>query len=89
MKKLSPSEKQKYLDRIRQSLEEVRPHLAVDGGDVEVMDLTDDMVVKIQWIGSCIHCSMSAMTLKAGIEQAIRNKVPEVTGVEAINGVLA
>lgn len=81
----SPRELQ-LLARINEALETIRPHLAVDGGDVELVEVTSDMIVKIRWKGNCINCSMSAMTLKAGIEQAIKGKVPEVVGVEAVSG---
>jgi Fe-S cluster biogenesis protein NfuA len=79
------NDKQEMLDRIEDALSLVRPHLQVDGGDVEVVELTDDMHVKIRWKGMCESCSMSAMTLRAGIQEAIRGKIPEIVGVEAIN----
>lgn len=74
------------LTRINTALDEIRPHLAVDGGDIELVELTEKGVVRIKWLGNCEHCSMSSMTMRAGVEQAIRAKVPEITGVEAING---
>lgn len=80
------TDKQALLNRIEDALSTVRPHLNVDGGDVEVVDVTDDMHVKIRWMGMCESCSMSAMTLRAGITEAIRSKIPEVAGVEAVNG---
>ena len=80
-------DRQQMLERIEDALNSVRPHLRVDGGDVELVELTDDMHVKIRWMGMCESCSMSAMTLRAGIQEAIRGKIPEVVGVEAINGV--
>ena len=79
------TDKQEMLDRIEDALSTVRPHLRVDGGDVELVDVTDDMHVKIRWIGMCESCSMSAMTLRAGIQEAIRGKIPEIVGVEAVN----
>lgn len=81
------TDRQQMLDRIEDALSTVRPHLRVDGGDVELVELTDDMLVKIRWKGMCESCSMSAMTLRAGIQETIRSKVPEVIGVEAINGI--
>ncbi|MCE2790015.1 MAG: NifU family protein [Saprospiraceae bacterium] len=74
------------LIRINTALDEIRPHLAVDGGDIELVELTEKGIVRIKWLGNCEHCSMSSMTMRAGVEQAIRAKVPEITGVEAING---
>ena len=84
---MSNKEKQGLLERIDEALNDVRPHLAVDGGNVEVVDVTDDMCVKIRWIGMCETCSMSAMTLRAGIAEAIRGKIPEIERVEAVNGI--
>ena len=83
---MSTSEKQKLISKIDQALNEVRPHLAVDGGNVEVVDVTEDHIVKIKWLGTCEGCSMSAMTMRAGIEQAIRGQLPQIAGVEAVNG---
>lgn len=78
-------EKQRMIDRVEEALSTVRPHLNVDGGDVELVDITDDLHVKIRWRGMCENCAMSTMTLRAGISEAIRNKIPEIAGVEAIN----
>ena len=75
------------LDRVNLALDEVRPHLAVDGGNVEVVEVTEDLIVKIKWMGNCEFCSMSTMTMRAGVEQAIMSMVPEVKSVTAINGV--
>ena len=73
------------VERVNIALNEVRPFLQVDGGNVEVVHVTDDMVVHVRWMGNCQTCSMSAMTMKAGIEQAIKNKIPEIKSVIAIN----
>jgi Fe-S cluster biogenesis protein NfuA len=74
------------LERIEEALQTIRPHLHVDGGDVELVDVTDGMVAQIRWKGMCESCNMSVMTLRAGIAQAIQGKVPEIVGVEAVNG---
>ncbi|MCB0619799.1 MAG: NifU family protein [Saprospiraceae bacterium] len=79
-------DKDSLLLKINEALEDIRPHLAVDGGDVEVLDITDDLTVRIKWLGNCVNCTMSTMTMKAGIEQAIKGKVPEIKTVEAVNG---
>lgn len=79
------TEKKELLQRVEDALSTVRPHLNVDGGDVEVVDITDDLHVKIRWMGMCESCSMSGMTLRAGIAEAIRGKIPEIAGVEAVN----
>ena len=79
------NDKQRLLERIEEALSTVRPHLVTDGGDVELVELTDDMHVKIRWKGMCESCSMSGMTLRAGIQEAIKGKIPEIVGVEAVN----
>jgi Fe-S cluster biogenesis protein NfuA len=86
---MSTIEKEELMTRIDKALNEVRPHLAVDGGNVELVDITEDHIVKIKWLGTCEGCSMSAMTMRAGIEQAIRGQLPQILGVEAINGLTA
>ncbi len=80
-------DKTKLIAQIDAALDNVRPHLKVDGGNVEVVDVTEDNVVQIKWLGNCEGCSMSTMTMRAGIEQAIKNKLPEIAGVEAVNGI--
>lgn len=80
------ADKEQLLLRIEEALRTIRPHLNVDGGDVELVDITDDMHVKIRWMGMCESCSMSDMTLRAGIAEAIRIQIPEIAGVEAVNG---
>lgn len=82
---MSTNTKEVLLKKIDAALDEVRPHLAEDGGNVELVDVTQDNIVKIKWMGNCVNCSMSFMTMKAGIEQTIKSRVPQVEGVEAIN----
>ena len=84
---MSAIEKQQLIEKVDKALNDVRPHLAVDGGDIEVVDITEEMILHIKWLGNCSSCSMSAMTMKAGIEQTLQGKVPEIKGVEAVNGV--
>ncbi|MGK0390028.1 MAG: Fe-S cluster biogenesis protein NfuA [Maribacter sp.] len=81
------TEKNDYLQRIDAALDAIRPHLAADGGNIEVVDLTDDMIVQIKWMGNCEGCSMSSMTMRAGIEETLKDKIPQVKGVTALNGV--
>jgi len=80
------ADKENLMERIEAALDTVRPHLKVDNGNVEVVEVTDDMRVKIRWIGMCETCTMSAMTLKAGISAAIQANIPEIVAVEAVNG---
>jgi Fe-S cluster biogenesis protein NfuA len=73
------------LDRVEAALDTIRPYLLTDGGNVSVEEITPDNIVKLKLLGSCGSCPMSIMTLKAGIEEAIKKAVPEITSVEAIN----
>ena len=69
---------------IEQALGTMRDFLRADGGDVELVDIEDDMTVKIRLLGQCKSCSMSIMTMKAGIEEAVRKAVPQVKSVIAV-----
>lgn len=73
------------LQKVESALDSIRPYLEADGGNVSVEEITSDNIVKLKLLGSCGSCPMSIMTLKAGIEQAIKKAVPEIEGVEAIN----
>jgi Fe-S cluster biogenesis protein NfuA len=78
----------KHIDiqqRINEALSQIRPYLLEDGGDVELIDLSDDLVAKIELKGNCTSCSMNSMTFKNGIIDSILKSVPEVTKVEAVN----
>jgi len=63
-------------------LDEVRPRLQADGGDVELVDISDDGVVKVKLVGACHGCPMAQLTLKRGIEARLKEKVPGITAVE-------
>jgi Fe-S cluster biogenesis protein NfuA len=82
------AEKQDLFDRVDSALDDIRPHLAVDGGNIEIVEITENSEVVIRWLGNCEFCSMSAMTMKAGVEQAIKSKVPQIKGIKAENGVV-
>jgi Fe-S cluster biogenesis protein NfuA len=71
--------------KVRQALDKVRVNLQADGGDAEFVEITDDGVVKLRLKGACHGCPMSQMTLKRGIERAIKAEVPEVSRVEAVD----
>jgi Fe-S cluster biogenesis protein NfuA len=70
--------KQEATKKVKHALNSVRPYLKADGGDVELIELTDDLVVKVRLTGACDGCPFSVQTLKAGIEKAIRNELPEL-----------
>lgn len=71
-------------DRVEAALNKVRPSLQADGGDVELVDVSEDGLVKVKLQGACAGCPMSTMTLKMGIEKVIKQNVPEVTEVQNI-----
>ena len=67
--------------KIKKSLQEIRPFLEADGGDINFIELTEDWVVKVELTGACRSCSVSMMTLKNGVEVAVKNAVPQVKEV--------
>lgn len=70
-------------ERVDRALDQIRPAIRMDGGEVELVDV-EDGVAKVRMVGACGGCPMSTMTLKMGIERAIRQMVPEVKAVEAV-----
>ncbi len=70
--------------QVEQALEKIRPFLQKDGGDIKLIDVTDDGVVKVQLVGACQGCPMSQMTLKQGVERALMKEVPAVKEVQSI-----
>jgi len=75
--------------RVEASLDTMRPYLKTDGGNVEIVEITDDMVLKLRLIGACENCPQSEMTMRAGIEDAVRRAVPEIRQVMAVNDISA
>ena len=73
--------KKDFEKRINETIDMVRPYLVADGGDIRFVELTDDMVVKVELLGACGSCPYSIQTLKNGVEQAVKKQVPEVKEV--------
>ena len=71
-------------EEVKKALEELRPHLQADGGDVQLIDVDENGTVKVRLQGSCAGCPMSQMTLKMGIEKILKQNVPEVERVESV-----
>ncbi|NOU45498.1 MAG: NifU family protein [Bacteroidales bacterium] len=71
--------------KVKNLIDQVRPYLQQDGGDINFVGITDDFVVNVELTGACGSCPYSTMTLKNGVENTIRKAIPEITGVEAIN----
>jgi len=72
-------------ERVEKALEKIRPYLVADGGDIVMVDITDDMVVKVEMKGACHGCPFSMQTLKAGVEIAVKKEVPEIKQVVNIS----
>ncbi len=70
--------------KVLQALSQIRPFLEKDGGDISLVEITSDMVARVKLHGACETCSMSVMTLKAGVEENIKNLAPEIVRVEAV-----
>jgi Fe-S cluster biogenesis protein NfuA len=73
--------RQETIEKINIALEQIRPFLNDDGGDIELIELTDDNVVKVKFLGACKSCNMSPSTLKGGVEEAIKKVIPEIKAV--------
>ncbi len=73
------------ISRIEAALDQIRPFLETDHGGVSLVEVTTENVARVEFHGACRDCSMSYMTLKAGVEQSILKAVPEITAVEAVN----
>ncbi|MGB4592450.1 MAG: NifU family protein [Coriobacteriia bacterium] len=71
-------------ERVQEALDKIRPALQADGGDVELVDVTEDGVVKVALQGACRGCPMSQLTLANGVERVIKQEVPEVKRVEPV-----
>ena len=72
-------------DKIESALDELRPYLQTDGGDIALIEVTDDHVAKLEFLGACRTCSMSMSTFKAGVEETVKRAVPAIKSVEVIN----
>ena len=72
-------------ERVEKALEKIRPYLVADGGDIALVDISDDMVVRVEMKGACNGCPFSMQTLKAGVEIAVKKEVPEIKEVVDVN----
>ena len=78
---MDEAKRQDLEKRVNETIEMVRPYLVADGGDIQFVELTDDMVVKVQLLGACGACPYSLQTLKNGVEQAVKKQIPEIKEV--------
>ncbi len=73
------------LNRVNKGLDEVRPYLASDGGDISLVKITSDLMVFVRFEGACKTCDVNQMTLKLGVEEAIKKYAPEINSVNTLN----
>lgn len=79
------TKKEDLNERVEAALDNIRPYLITDGGNVRVLEITKEKKLILEFLGNCGNCRMSTMTFKAGVEEAIRKSVPEIDAVEVIN----
>ncbi len=72
-------------EKVLKALETIRPYLKADGGDVELVKISQEGIVEVKLTGACVNCPMSQMTLRAGVERALIREVPGIRRVEAVN----
>ncbi|TSA27302.1 MAG: NifU family protein [Ignavibacteriales bacterium] len=72
-------------EKVEKALQTIRPYLKADGGDVELVQITNEGIVEVKLTGACSDCPMSQMTLRAGVERALIREVPGIRRVEAVN----
>jgi Fe-S cluster biogenesis protein NfuA len=75
---------EKMKEKVQKAIEELKPHLQADGGDIELVDVTEDGVVKVRLLGACVGCPMRQMTLTHGVTRFIKKQVPEIKEVQAV-----
>ena len=75
---------EELINRVNLVIDQLRPYLKNDGGDMELIEITEDKKVRVRLLGACQTCSISPVTLKAGLEESLKVSVPEIAGVEAV-----
>ncbi len=81
---MSDNQQSELIQKVQNVISQIRPYLQADGGDIAFVSLTDDMVVNVELQGSCGSCPYSRMTLKNGVEAAVKRALPEIKSVEAV-----
>lgn len=79
------SKTEELSERIEAALDNIRPYLEADGGNIRILEVTDEHVLRLEFVGNCGSCPMSTMTFKAGVQEAIRRAVPEIQSIEVTN----
>jgi len=83
--KIQTFNKEEITNRVESALDSIRPYLVADGGNVRVLDISANNILKLEFVGACGTCPMSTMTFKAGVEEAIKRVVPEIKTIEVVN----
>jgi len=81
----STQKETELFNRIESALDSIRPYLEADGGNVRIVEITDQKVLRLEFMGNCGSCPMSTMTFKAGVEEAVKRQVPEIKSIEVIS----
>lgn len=82
---MKDEKKAELIGKVQNVIEQIRPYLQQDGGDIKFVNITDDNIVNVELLGACGSCPYSLMTLKGGVEAAVVKAIPEITSVEAVN----
>jgi Fe-S cluster biogenesis protein NfuA len=82
---MASSTNTELITKAQNAIEQIRPYLKADGGDIRFVELTDENILNVELQGSCGSCPFSRMTLKNGVEEAVKRALPEIVSVEAIN----
>jgi Fe-S cluster biogenesis protein NfuA len=82
---MAEQNREELVEKVKKVIDQIRPYLVADGGDIEYVHLTEENRVQVELKGACASCSMSIMTLKQGVEQAMVKAIPEIVSVDAIN----
>jgi Fe-S cluster biogenesis protein NfuA len=83
--KIQASNTEEITNRVESALDSIRPYLVADGGNVRVLEISANNILKLEFVGACGSCPMSTMTFKAGVEEAIKRVVPEIKTIEVVN----
>jgi Fe-S cluster biogenesis protein NfuA len=79
------TKEKELLNRVEIALDSIRPYLETDGGNVRVVDITPNFLLRLEFVGNCGNCPMSTMTFKAGVEEAVKRLVPEIKSIEVVS----
>lgn len=82
---MTKAKNQDLIARVEKVIDQIRPYLQADGGNIKFVKISDDNVVYVELQGACKGCPMSMMTLKSGVEEAMKKAIPEIKSVEAVN----